>query len=332
MDKRYQVFVSSTYADLKAERQRVIQALMEMDCIPAGMELFPAMDEAQWDFIKRVIDDCDYYLIVIGGRYGTVTSDGISYTEKEFDYANAKGIKIVALIHEDPDAIAVNKSDIDPEIRHKLSNFRDKVATNRLVKYWKSAEELPGLVVLSLAKTIKTYPAIGWVRSTSVPSNDMLQEINLLRKENAALRIRLESAQSKEEPHIEELADFDEKFEVDGTAHTYGSHSGGPHSWKASMSWRQLFALLAPYLVSHPEDSAVKETLAKAIADVSSVYGDKITIDDQKFRTISIQLKALGLVSVDYSKTVQGGMALFWCLTSKGENIMMQERTVKKVH
>ena len=40
MDKRYQVFVSSTYADLMEERQHVIQALMDMDCIPSGMEVF----------------------------------------------------------------------------------------------------------------------------------------------------------------------------------------------------------------------------------------------------------------------------------------------------
>ena len=82
MDKRYQVFVSSTYADLKEERQRVIQTLMEADCIPAGMELFPAADEEQFAFIKKVIDDCDYYLLIIGGRYGSTTEDGISYTEK----------------------------------------------------------------------------------------------------------------------------------------------------------------------------------------------------------------------------------------------------------
>lgn len=45
MDKRYQVFISSTYVDLQEERQSVLQTLMEMDCIPAGMELFPAADE-----------------------------------------------------------------------------------------------------------------------------------------------------------------------------------------------------------------------------------------------------------------------------------------------
>lgn len=123
MDKRYQVFVSSTYADLQQERQKVIQALMEMDCIPAGMEIFPAADEEQWEFIKRVIDDCDYYLLIIGGRYGSLTAEGISYTEMEYDYAMSVGLKVLAFIHDSPDDIPVGKSDIDPVLREKLNNF-----------------------------------------------------------------------------------------------------------------------------------------------------------------------------------------------------------------
>lgn len=160
MEKRYQVFVSSTYADLKDERQRVTQTLMEMDCIPAGMELFPAADEEQWEFIKRVIDDCDYYLLIIGGRYGSVTADGISYTEKEYDYAISVGLKVLAFVHERPDDIPVGKSDIALELRAKLEAFRSKVSTNRLVKFWKAAAELPGMVALSLSKTMKLYPAV----------------------------------------------------------------------------------------------------------------------------------------------------------------------------
>src|SRR5438093_11478813 len=117
MDKRYQVFVSSTYADLKEERRKVIQTVIEMDCIPAGMELFPAADEEQWEFIKRVIDDCDYYLLIIGGRYGSTTPEGMSYTEKEYDYAIEKGIKVVALLHENPEEIPMRKSEVDPESR-----------------------------------------------------------------------------------------------------------------------------------------------------------------------------------------------------------------------
>ena len=80
MDKRYQVFVSSTFADLQEERQEVMQALLELDCIPSGMELFPAANEDQWTLIKKVIDDCDYYMVILGGRYGSIGPSGHSYT------------------------------------------------------------------------------------------------------------------------------------------------------------------------------------------------------------------------------------------------------------
>ena len=62
--KKYQVFVSSTYEDLKEERKEVMQALLELDCIPSGMELFPAADDDQWTLIKRVINECDYYIVI----------------------------------------------------------------------------------------------------------------------------------------------------------------------------------------------------------------------------------------------------------------------------
>jgi hypothetical protein len=68
MEKRYQVFVSSTFADLTVERQAVIQGLLSLDHFPAGMEQFPASDEDAWALIRGVIDDSDYYLLVVGGR------------------------------------------------------------------------------------------------------------------------------------------------------------------------------------------------------------------------------------------------------------------------
>src|SRR5947208_6893762 len=144
MDKRYQIFISSTYAELKEERRRVTETVIELDCIPAGMELFPAADQEQFEFIKRVIDDCDYYLLIIGGRYGSITEAGISYTEQEYDYAISRGLKVVALLHENPDQIPLGKSEKDPALRERLEQFRKKVAAGRLVRFWKTAEELPG--------------------------------------------------------------------------------------------------------------------------------------------------------------------------------------------
>lgn len=48
-EKKYQVFISSTYSDLVDERRRILDILLMADCIPAGMEAFVATDVEQFD-------------------------------------------------------------------------------------------------------------------------------------------------------------------------------------------------------------------------------------------------------------------------------------------
>jgi len=326
MDKRYQVFVSSTYADLKEERRKVIQALMEMDCIPAGMELFPAADDEQWQFIKRIIDDCDYYILVIGGRYGSTTPEGISYTEKEYDYAIEMGLKVLAFIHEKPDESPLGKSDIDPELRGRLAAFREKVAKGRLVKFWSSAAELPGLVALSLSKTIKTYPAVGWVRADQVANTDLLQELNVLRKRNQELEHIASLAAKTPKPVLPNLADSNEKVTLTGKAYNY---SKGSFPWDCTLTWAEVFALIAPYLLEHPNDDSLKLKLESSLMDKAGITRASGSLDDQNYQTVKVQLMALGLVDIQYSKTTAGSMALFWSLTQPGEKLLLELRTVK---
>ena len=328
MEKRYQVFVSSTYADLKEERQRVIQTLMEMDCIPSGMELFPALDEEQWEFIKRVIDDCDYYLLIIGGRYGSTTSEGISYTEKEYDYAIEKGLKVIALVHEKPNELSVEKSDINPELRERLNSFREKVKTNRLVKFWNLANELPGLVALSLSKTIKTYPAIGWIRANQTSSNELLTEMNELRKRNSELEKELIEYNKNKKIEIPNLASLDDIFKVRGNYKILNSNKYS--TWQLETNWREIFYLISPYLLEYMNDIVVKDKLAKVLIEKSDKQSYSPDIDDQIFQTIKIQFKALDLINVEPLQTTKGGTALFWSLTKNGHNLMMSIRAVKK--
>ena len=91
MEKKYQIFISSTYDDLKEERKIVQDTILSMYHFPIGMEMFSAADEEQWKIIKETIDSSDYYVLIIANRYGTLIEKGedkgISYTEKEYRYA-----------------------------------------------------------------------------------------------------------------------------------------------------------------------------------------------------------------------------------------------------
>ena len=326
MDKRFQVFLSSTYADLKEERRLVMQTLMKMDCIPAGMELFPATDEEQWAFIQKIIDDCDYYLLIVGGRYGSVTSEGISYTEKEFDYAVKKGLKVVALIHEEPGNIPLDKSEKNPKLRKRLTKFVNKVKNGRLVELWKNPQDLPGLVALSMLKTIKTYPATGWVRADRIANESILAEINQLRKENRELQKMIAEYDLNKRYSVENIADFDSDFIIHYSTEQFFSSN---FEKKIKTSWRKIFSLIAPFLVEYPDDDRVKNILGSSLKKLSNRGGlDDVYIDQQDFKTVTIQLKAYGLVKNEYSQAKNGKRMLFWSLTPKGEQLMMENRII----
>lgn len=334
MNKRFQVFVSSTYADLKEERAKVIQTIMELDCIPAGMEIFPAIDEEQFEFIKKVIDDCDYYLLIIGGRYGSLSEDGISYTEKEYDYAIEKGIMVLAFIHGNPDEIPLGKSEKDSALREKLEKFKKKVATNRLVKFWGNLNELPGLVALSLSKTIKTYPAIGWIRANTSTDPSLYKEISELQRENKELKEFKNTQTQTKNTDLDNLADFTDSIKISGTHRRWDNYIKRDinSDWELSVSWEKIFSLISPYLIEHPNDTKVESLIGAELYKLTKEASSSgtATINEQDFQTIKIHMKALGLIDVNYTKTVQGGMGLFWGLTKTGEVVMMKLRSVKK--
>lgn len=166
MNKKYTVFLSSTFDDLREERREVIHALLEMDCIPCCMETFPADDDEQFEFIKSVIDECDYYILIIAGRYGSIGKNGISFTEMEYRYALGNGIPVLSFIHNDINSISLQKSEKTKLNRKKLDAFIKYVSNGKLVKFWNGKEDLAGKVTRAMISAIERHPSIGWIRGS----------------------------------------------------------------------------------------------------------------------------------------------------------------------
>ncbi len=165
---RYQVFLSSTFADLEQERALVTQAILRTQrCIPAGMELFPASSLPPWDVITPVIDLTDYFVLVIAARYGSLTPEGVSYTEREYEYARNAGVPVLAFVHRDPDALPVRNAERDEASRAKLREFVERVESRHTVQRWTTAEQLASLVQASLYQAFDAQPRPGWTRGGS---------------------------------------------------------------------------------------------------------------------------------------------------------------------
>lgn len=189
MDKRYQVFISSTFLDLREERQAVSQALLRSDCFPAQMENWPAMDAEQMEAIKQIIDECDYFVVISAGKYGSINPEtGLSYTEMEYDYAVEIGKPIIRLLHRDPfESLKGSQIENDAEVRSKLEAFHTKLRTGAVCKFWKNADQLESATVLALLDVKKRKPAIGWVRANGRASHEAELEIFQLRERLSTL-------------------------------------------------------------------------------------------------------------------------------------------------
>lgn len=352
MDKRFQVFVSSTFRDLTDERRAVIEALLEMDAIPAGMELFPAADSDAWTLIERVIAESDYYVLIIGGRYGSTDADGISYTEREYDYAVKAGIPVLAFLHEHPEMIPAGKSELKEDAQARLAAFRSKVEDAHHCKYWNDAEQLGSRVSRALVNAIRTLPRIGWVRADQAGGPEALAELNRLRLKIDELSAELQRSRVEPPKGTDDLLQQNEEVPVRVRVSAYSDEALAEIEARGSefriykssyktdigITWDEVFAVVGPLMLHECTEYELKNTIESKTHELLSErdqwyidhYGESPSLAADSFQTIKMQLIALGLIQKADRKRPISDTETYWTLTPYGETHLMKLRALKR--
>jgi hypothetical protein len=343
MDVKYQVFVSSTYKDLAEERQEVMQALLELDCIPVGMELFPAADDDQWTLIKRLIDDCDYYILIVGGRYGSINEQGMSYTQMEYEYALSKDIPIISFLHKNPGQIPIEKSETNSGLISKLDEFKEFVQ-KKMCRFWTSPIDLGSQVSRSLVRLIKDKPRSGWVKASALPSQDATVEILELRKEIERLQYELLSSKNHAPEGAEKLSQGEDPITITFQYQGYNweaNPSTQVYKLELLTSWNKIFAEISPLMFDEASQNVIKEKIAEYIlrikkTEVSNTLKPEkrrlknYSLLDNDFHTLIIQFRALGLISESVKKRSIHDKGTYWKLTPFGDTVMTRLRAIRK--
>lgn len=194
-NKKLQVFVSSTYEDLKEERQAAVEAILTAGHIPAGMELFAAGDQSQMEVIKRWICESDVYLLILGGRYGSIEPKSEkSYIQLEYEYALEKGKALFAVV--------IREDGIDRKLRElgrkaieqvhpqKLEAFR-KTVLSKMVRMWSDTKDIKLAILETLSEFSRRDELVGWIHASQAVDAKALEEMVRLSAENASLRQQL---------------------------------------------------------------------------------------------------------------------------------------------
>jgi Domain of unknown function (DUF4062) len=342
MDKRYQVFVSSTYEDLREERQEVMRALLELDCMPSGMELFPAADDDQWTLIKRVIAESDYYIVISAGRYGSLGAGGISYTEMEYRYAVDCGKPVLGFLHKDPGQLPAAQCEATDDGRAKLTEFR-KLVGQRMCKFWSTASELGSVVSRSLVQQIKAKPGVGWIRADEVAEAVAAPEILRLKRQVEDLQARLERATNIAPAGAERLAQGAQLYVIDFSFDSYDrSHASWTWSFQVSLSWDDIFYDLGPIMLDEASEAQLRAAANRMVQvrsdddreadrDLKGHTGSRnFRVSDDDYQTIKIQLRGLGLIMKSEKAHSVRDTGTYWTLTPYGDQLLTTLRAIPR--
>jgi hypothetical protein len=201
MQKKLQVFVSSTYNDLIVERQASVEAILRAGHIPAGMELFAAGSESQLEIIKRWIDSSDIYMLLLGGRYGSIEpNSGLSYTEIEYRYAVEQNKPLFAVILSDSyiqqKVKEYGTTIIELAERGKLDLF-SVLVKGKISRYANNQGEIRLSVLESMLDIQTRYSLKGWVREDQLPDvAELINQIKDLKSENLELKTQIKVSES----------------------------------------------------------------------------------------------------------------------------------------
>jgi Domain of unknown function (DUF4062) len=308
-NKKYQVFLSSTFLDLEGERKKVFTSILKMGHIPIGMESFPAAGEDQLTFIKRIVDGCDYYVLIVAGRYGALSPSGKSYTEEEYQYALSKKKQILVFLHGNPESLSAGSSEKEPKNRQLLEDFKNMVSKNRMVDHWHSADDLTTKILAALNNAIQLYPALGWVRGSQdkvdfdILSHKLSAEIN---NNDKSELINSEILAAMEGSY--EIMYHWRKITADGTL---------VYDQKIKVKWKDVFASICAELDQGQLPSIIESKLNRSIFETHIARIEPLmsfSMSKQNYDQIMIRFRKLGLIST-------GNL---WSLTDIGRKLMFQ--------
>jgi hypothetical protein len=147
------IFISSTFVDLRAERESAVEALRRSQLVPWGMELFVSEPSSPLDVCLRELRLSDAVVLIIGFYAGSLIPEahGLTYTGAEFHLAQQLGRPVFAFFKTDGGK-PLNK-ETDAEKQKALDDFRGAVrAANITASYFDTPERLQVELLLAMEK------------------------------------------------------------------------------------------------------------------------------------------------------------------------------------
>lgn len=288
-DRKFQMFISISGKEMSMEYSILCQTLVAMGYFAWGLE---TKSQATESLIRRQIDECDYYVILIGQFYGDLSSSRMSYMHLEYIYAMARQKPIVAFIDMSQPICAKNNQKIHT-LRHWIQNDVTCVFP------YDGIEDLESKVRARIPEVHVCYQATGWVRSMDTQVlHDEIQHLKCKIKQ-------LEYGKTRQIGLVHQFTSvkFHDVFDLEYYVTTYKNESDQSQKIKCSkrIIWLDLVKLLGQYFLQPQAEEQFEQCLnyylTQMVWNEQYLFDAKITgisgieVHVKSLYTIKIQMK-----------------------------------------
>lgn len=254
LDKRYQVFITTSGKEMQPERMIVSQTLIGMGFFSWGLEQRTPLSTA---FARRQIDDCDYVLLLLGSQYGEQSVSGVSYMHLEYIYAVTKQKPIIVFLHDAPESRGDDLQESRKELKEKFNEFRNQLQkeVEQVVSY-RTLRDLELSVRSYMPQMLERYPVVGWVRPQSI---QVLQD-EIDRLKTQLLQIKNTQERKEVDPFLTlPKVSAHDVFNFDYRVHAYQDGNFKEMNPIREMTWLEVLKVLSvEFRAAIPEDGFSK--------------------------------------------------------------------------
>ena len=149
--------------------------------------------------LKEWIDESDVYMLIIGGRYGSIEpKSGRSYTHLEHEYAlSVKKPHFVLIIDDETTQNKAKKDGVKItnffDNSSDLKEFKSSVIKGKLVSICENSDRMESSIHRSINKLSQRENLKCWVKADDPDYSSISEELARLSKENSELKSQLDS-------------------------------------------------------------------------------------------------------------------------------------------
>ena len=186
MSKKYFVYISSSFDDLKTERRELIKIVTELGAVPITMEGFDFDEEHGQGLVKKAIFESDYFINLTAYKCGQMLGKSFSL-EFELTWAERFNVPVFSFIIDEQARWKASKKEKDTSAAKVLEVFKNKLRELPHAT-WTTSADLYQKIYINLTRVMNLNPGQGWIRGDQAVSPATANELSRLISENNELR------------------------------------------------------------------------------------------------------------------------------------------------